>query len=71
MKGKFLLVVIALITLGTGCAGRAKRGDPVLEKEPCDAVANRERQYVCGKDRVRRDCSPVVAEPQLSVCHEL
>jgi hypothetical protein len=53
-----LLVVLILITFfGQGCAHSQYSTDR------CDAVSNREDEWVVGKDRVMKKCRPVADHP--------
>lgn len=58
-----LTALISLIAL-SGCAG------PMLKKAPCDAVANREDVFVCGKSEVVKKCRGTIDRPEL-VCEPL
>jgi hypothetical protein len=59
-------ISIAALFLLTACAGPTY----VIEKGPCDGILNRDDQWVCGKDSVKKACHPVPEKP-LNVCEKL
>lgn len=57
--------ILVLLSFAAGCATSRD-----VHKAPCDGIANREKQFVCGSDKVVKECNPVMGTDEF-VCQPL
>jgi hypothetical protein len=61
---KYLTAITLLLSLSACATSRD------VHHAPCDAVANRDKRFVCGEDKVVKECNPVVGTEEF-VCQPL